>query len=46
MSLKYEEHMVEIKKKLFNYATSKGYEMSLILEISEEIIKENHKNNN
>jgi regulatory protein len=30
----------EIKKKLFNYATSKGYEMSLVLEVSEEIIKE------
>ena len=30
----------EVKKKLFNYAISKGYEMSLVLEISEEIIKE------
>lgn len=29
----------EIKKKLFNFAVSKGYEMSLIFEIAEEISK-------
>lgn len=33
----------EIKKKLYNYALSKGYEMSLIFELIDEIIKEQTK---